>query len=283
MVIANAMLTWSLAALYFGMVGVWALMTAAVWWRRRRAAPDLVGDLPDLDAYELVRLDRGRFGQIEVMMAQLLESGVLERGSKWGDPESKWFPQNKTYQLRVRSGPGHDAHELERAFVTALGQRPDKDALTNASDVTDGEPCDQIEARLIADGLLYDDSRRWHLAWFGWALFWIGLSWSIARFIAYDLPPDSLTDWLFIVGCGLLLPVFMSQPDTAGQPDATPNGRLVVERERNNNMALCESFSAPDVRLAVALYGADTVGHEHAGVRDAYELLKAESERYVGL
>jgi len=43
-----------------------------------------------------------------------------------------------------------------------------------------------------------------------------------------------------------------------------------------------ESFSAPDVRLAVALFGADTVGHEHAGVRDAYELLKAESERIVG-
>ena len=63
MVIANAMLTWSLAALYFGMVGVWALMTAAVWWRRRRAAPDLARDLPDLDAYELVRLDRGRYGQ----------------------------------------------------------------------------------------------------------------------------------------------------------------------------------------------------------------------------
>jgi len=183
----------------------------------------------------------------------------------------------------VRSGPGPDAHELERDFVEALGQRPDRDALTNASHVIDGEPCDQIEARLIADGLLYDDSRRWHLAWFGWALFWIGLSWSIARFIAYDLPPDSLTDWLFIVGCGLLLPVFMSQPDTAGQPDATPNGRLVVERERERNRALRESFSAPDVRLAVALFGAKTVRHEHAGLRDTYELLEAESERFIGL
>lgn len=281
MVIANAM-TWSLAAVYFGMVVVWALMTAAVWWRRRRAAPDLAGDLPELDAYELVRLDRGPYGQIEVMMAQLLESGVLERGSKRGDPESGWFPQNKPYQLRVRSGPGPDAHELERAFVEALGQRPDKSALTNASDVTDGEACDQIKARLIADGLLYDESRRWHLAWFGWALFWIGLSWSIGRLIAFDAPGDDVTDWLFIVGCGLLLPVFMSQPDTAGQPDATPNGRLVVERERERNVALRDSFSAPDVRLAVALFGADTVRREHAGVRDAYELLKAESERIVG-
>jgi hypothetical protein len=102
------MLTWSLAALYFGLVSAWALMNIAVWWRRRRDAPDLAGDLPDLDAYELVRLDRGRYGQIEVMMAHLLESGVLERGAKWGDQESRLFPQNKTYQLRVRSGPGPD-------------------------------------------------------------------------------------------------------------------------------------------------------------------------------
>jgi hypothetical protein len=50
MVIAGAVLTWSLAALYFGLVGVWALMTVAVWWRRRRAVPDLAGDLPDVDA-----------------------------------------------------------------------------------------------------------------------------------------------------------------------------------------------------------------------------------------
>ncbi len=55
----------------------------------------------------------------------------------------------------------------------------------------------------------------------------------------------------------------------------------VLNRE-HRRARVRESFSAPDVRLAVALFGADTVRHEHAGVRDAYELLKAESERFVG-
>jgi uncharacterized protein (TIGR04222 family) len=168
-------------------------------------------------------------------------------------------------------------------LVRATRQAPDKDALTNASDVTDGEACDQIDARLIEAGLLYDESRQWRIAWFGWALFWVGLSWSVGRFIAYGAPGNSLTEWLFIVGCGLLLSVFISQPDTAGQPDATPNGRLVVERARERHKKLRESFSAPDVRLAVALFGADTVACGHSGIRDTDELLAAEADRFIGL
>lgn len=183
----------------------------------------------------------------------------------------------------MRSAPGPDAHELERALVRATCHAADKSALTNASDVTSGETCDQIEARLIEAGLLYDESRRWRIAWFGWALFWIGLSWSIGRLIAYGAPGSDMTNWLLIVGCGLCLPVLMSMPETASGPDATPNGRAVVERARLRQAALRRSFASSDVRLAVALFGVDAVGGEHAGVRDAYELLGAEAERVTGL
>ena len=277
MVIAGAVLTWTFAALYFALVTVWAVMTIGVWWRRRHAAPNLAGDLPDLDPYELARLDRGRYGQIEVMLAQLLESGVVGRGVTWGDRLS-----SNPYGVVVRSALPPGAHELERAFVRAIGQWRGIGAWSVASYVTYGEPCDQIEARLREAGLLYDESRRWRVAWFGWALFGIGLSWSIARSIVYGAPVNDLTVWLFIIGGGLLLPVFISQPDTAGQVGATPNGRLVVERACGRHKALRESFSAPDVRLAVALFGADTARHDHAGVRDTYELLKAASKDVVG-
>lgn len=233
-----------------------------------------------------MRLDRGRYGQIEVMMAYLLEAGVLTRGDEWGAPESRMFAQNKHYRLAVRSAPPADAHELERRFVAAIERAPDKNALQIASDVTDGESCDQIEARLISAGLLYDESRRWRISWLGWALFWIGLCWAIGRLIASGAPIDGITNVVFIVSMSTFLSNVMSMPETASGPDSTPNGRLVVERARERHASLGVPLALPDVRLAVALFGEDIVaspGSANPGVRDTYELLAAEAERYIGL
>jgi uncharacterized protein (TIGR04222 family) len=278
------MLVRGLAALYFGLVGAWALMTVAVWWRRRRAAPGLAGDPPDLGAYELARLDRGRYGLIEVMMAQLLESGVLARGAQWGERESRWIPQNKTYRLSVRSAPGPDAHELERAMVCATHQAPDKSPLETASGVASGEPCRKIESRLTDLGLLYDESLRRRITRFGWFLVLIGVPWSIQRGSSFDASKDDVTFMLFMIAWALLpFSLLMSGRHTAGGPGVTQSGRLIVDRARLRHAALGQSFTVSDVRLAVALFGADTARSEHPGVRDSYELLRVEADNFVGL
>ena len=277
------MLTWTLVGLYCALTAVWALLTLGLWWRRRCATPDLAGDAPQLDPYELVRLARGRYGQIEVMMAHLLESGVLVRGPLWGEPESRVWTQNRTYRLAIGGAPALDAHQLERRFVAATERAPDANALYNASEVTEGDVCERIEARLVAEGLLYDESRRWRIAGFGWALFSIGLAWAIGRLIARDGPADAVTDVLFLASTWMFLPNLVSMPD---RPDPTPNGRLVFERAQARHGALRGPVAPSDIRLAVALFGADIVdetGRANSGVRDTYELLDAEAQRFVGL
>lgn len=278
------MLTWSLAALYCALVGLWGLLSVAVWWSRRREEPHLKAKPPDLDAYALARLDRGRFGLIEVMMAHLLQSGVLTRGAKWGEREFRVAEaDDKMYRVAVSSSLPPDAHELERRFVAATERKPETKAIENAREVIEEDVvCDRIEARLIAAGLLHDESRRWRIASFGWTLCSIGLSWSIGRFIMYGGPVDDVTSLLLTVSTFMLMPIIMSIPDTASESEATPDGRLLIDRARHAHTELRRPVAAADVRLAVALFGESTRHSAFStdeGIRDAYELLDAEHER----
>lgn len=146
----NPLLVWSYVATAVACVAV----TFVVCWRRRRSLPDPNADYPALGPYELARLARGRYGQIEVMMATLLDARVLRPGEGWSVRDFN----EKTWRLAVCGDVGRAAHELERRFVAALQRSPGQGALMVASDVV-GDVGNRLDAPLIAAGLLYDESR----------------------------------------------------------------------------------------------------------------------------
>lgn len=208
------------------------------------------------------------------MLAKLLEDGVLQRGEGWCARECN----DKTWRLAVCGRLGRDAHELERRFISALHQTPDKSALELASDVVDGDAGNRLDAPLISAGLLHDESCRSQLTGFAVACSVLGFVWGLVQVRAGS---EAIADVLFITSTTMFMAAVLTMPDTF-QADVTANGREVVERERKRHAQLSLASAHGELPLAIALHGIDVCDSDaHQGLRYARQLLDAESRKTI--
>lgn len=215
-------------------------------------------------------------------MAKLLDDGVLVPGEGWDEPEHN----DKTWRLAVGGRLDDDAHALERALVEAVRQKPNDGALVLASDVVDGPIGDQLDARLQALGLIYDETRRWRFWLFGltWCLVGFGSALAQPRFCCED---QGIIDALAIGAGVAVIGLMASMPETMSA-DVARNGGAAVELERQRHPELEHDIERAQLGLEIALCGIgildalrDGKAAGRQGTHLARKLLVAESKKTI--